>query len=468
MSQGNKILKNAIVPAVSDSTKFTRPNSPHRLYSMIQYSCIYPFLTFSLAQNRLFMFKDQLTTKFLQLSIPQKASLLCAMCCFSVALCVVAASHITDKQLIQISGQLYGESLTRQLARDASKPLVQGDKLSLQSLLNKLVESPIVTRGSIYDLENNLIADAGNIRRKAQSISASITFQDSIAGYAVMTLDATLLLQHVNRASWQLISLVFVLSGLSFLLCLIPARYLSTALKDLTAIAGIPPNQRNINSHIGYRGEDEVQQLADQILSAVPAAQDSDQHDFAETVLVIELKNLSERRQRLNHQEIELLMSTTNQQLTMISKLYDGRLSVHRSNGFCITFSRENGDGDFPFRTVCSGLLALQWLRLSLLDVCGGIAFTSRSLPTNPTEQLFFRQALIERAIANAGAADNQLVAEDNLYQHASVKGRVAKKQLLEDGSPQPARLIIDQVNAPYSELLARQFDTLRRQFSVQ
>ena len=75
---------------------------------------------------------------------------------------------------------------------------------------------------------------------------------------------------------------------------------------------------------------------------------------------------------------------------------------------------------------------------------------------------------VIERAIANAGAADNQLVAEDNLYQHASVKGRVAKKQLLEDGSPQPARLIIDQVNAPYSELLARQFDTLRRQFSVQ
>lgn len=414
------------------------------------------------------MLKDRLITKFLQLSIPQKAALICTLCCFSISLSIVAGSHIADKQLIQRSGQLYGESLTRQLARDASNPLVQGDKLSLQSLLNKLVESPIVVRGSIYDIENRLIADAGQVQRQAQSISASITFQDSIAGYAVITLDATPLLQQVNKASWQLTSLVFVLSGLCFLLCFIPARYVSTALKDLTVIASIPAGQRKTNSQIGYRGDDEIQQLAHQILSSSPKAQNTDQHGFTEAVLVIELDNLHELRRRLNRQELESLVTTTNQQLIMISKLYDGKLSVHRSNGFCITFGGKDSEGDFPFRALCSGLLALRWLQQSILDVREGIALSNHPLPKNSTERHFLQQELIERAIINGAIANNQLITEENLYQHVSVKGRVIKHQLLEDDAELPGRIIIDHVMEPYGDLLTRQFDTLRTQFNAQ
>ncbi len=449
----------------------------HQIYSVkhvlivyTQWVSIYTFTNFTpftITQNRLFMLKDRLITKFLQLSIPQKVALLCGACCFVVSLSIVAASHITDQQLIQSSGQLYGESLTHQLARDASNPLVQGDKLSLQSLLNKLVESSLVIRGSIYDIENHLIADAGNIQRQAQSISASITFQDSIAGYAVITLDETPLLQQVNKASWQLISLVFVLSGLCFLLCLIPARHVSTALKDLTVIAGIPAGQRKANSQIGYRGEDEVQQLALQILSASPEARNTDQHGFSEAVLTIELNNLPELRRRLDHQEMERLVSTTNQQLLMISQLYDGQLLVHRSNGFCITFSGKDSDGDFPFRAICSGLLALRWLRQSMLDVREGISLSNHPLPKNNTERLFCQQELIEQAIANGAMASNQLVAEESLCRHVSVTGRVMKRQLSEDDTKQPDRIIIDHIMAPYGELLSRQFVTLHGQFSV-
>ena len=101
------------------------------------------------------MLKNRLVEKFQTLSIPSKAALTASCCCLLTALIIIIANHYETKDLISQSGQLHGESLVRQLARDARNPLVQSDKLSLQAILNRLVESPVIIRGTIYDLENH-------------------------------------------------------------------------------------------------------------------------------------------------------------------------------------------------------------------------------------------------------------------------------------------------------------------------
>ncbi|MEE8057204.1 MAG: hypothetical protein V3T17_05140 [Pseudomonadales bacterium] len=145
---------------------------------------------------------------------------------------------------------------------------MQGDKLSLQSLLNELVNSPMVVRGAIYNVENRPIAEAGE-PSPGLSFSASITFQDSLAGYAVITFDTEPLHYKAGLLAWQLLVLALLLTSLVYLLSLIPARLLSTALSDLSQIARSQTHQHNANTQVAYPGEDELQQLARDIFLGI-------------------------------------------------------------------------------------------------------------------------------------------------------------------------------------------------------
>ncbi|ARN73560.1 hypothetical protein BST96_05160 [Oceanicoccus sagamiensis] len=378
------------------------------------------------------------------------------------------ASHHGDRQLIERSSQLFGDSLAQQLARDASNPLVQGDKLSLQSIVNKLVASPIVLRGAIYDVENRPIAEAGEQQADGQSLSASITFQDSIAGYAVITLDAKPLLQQAANTRWQLAFLALLLSAFCYLLALIPARRLTAVLLDLAAITRLPKSRRDSNTGIDYPGQDELQQLA-AIILAMPAPPEPGKvtisSSLSPAILAIEIVNLKALQQDPNTQQLSQGLAKLKQQLEMICKLYEGELQVNRSNGFSIHFKPTDDENNYPFRALCSGYLIVQWMQdQDLFTLHAGLALDGKSgKHSSEIDKDLALQATTEQALDIA--IEGKLVINSTIYNHASVGNRVQSSisNHTEKVSKNSSR-IVETLLEPYGALLERQLETLKAQ----
>ncbi len=411
---------------------------------------------------------NNLISQFLHLPIARKIAWVCATGSLMACLILILASHQGDRQLIERSSQLFGDSLAQQLARDASNPLVQGDKLSLQSILNKLVASPIVLRGAIYDVENRPIAEAGQQQAEGQSLSASITFQDSIAGYAVITLDASPLLQQANNTRWQLVLLAILLAACCYLSALFPARTFSAVLMDLAELIRTPKSQRTPNRQIAYPGKDELQQLASIILSLPPPPEPSKTPPssvLSPAILMIELVNLKTLQDDQSPQQLSKILANFKQQLEMICRLYEGELSVSRSNSFCIHFNPADDESNYPFRALCSGYLITHWMKgQTLLTVRVGLALDPLSgKHSSEIDRALAQQATTEQALEIA--IEGKLVINSTIYNHASVGNRVLSSITNAEAVVTSSR-IVETLLEPYGALLERQLETLKAQIN--
>lgn len=392
--------------------------------------------------------------KFLALPIAQKAALLAALFSLLATLIMILASAQSQRQVISRSSELFGESLVRQLARDASSPLVQGDKLSLQAILNKLIESPLVVHGAVYDVENRPVAEAG-APTAGHDVSASITFQDSIAGYAVVTFDTHQLRAQVGQQSWQLVALAVLVSALVYVLALYPGRQLSAIINDLVVIASTPLKRRRANTHISYRGEDELGALAEAVLAGPPEMNKGHpKGDYA--LLIFEITNMPSLQVNLGDQALAAAITTLYQQLKMVCRLYDGELQASRSQCFTARFDASDNTPDYPFRALCSAFLIEQRLADGDLPFHGRQAVVTNHSALSRLEPITGQQKTLEEGLLMAQAIQEGIAISERVLRHTSVDGRIDTTEL-GDGI-----LRADAPQANYQQLLERQLQTLR------
>lgn len=99
----------------------------------------------------------------------------------------------TEQSFVKVQQQL-GESATRQIAHLAVPAVAERDNLALQAMLARLVQTDQILSAAIYDVENQLLAQAGVPPSQLQLIdnqrkfSASIGLGDNITGLVSVTL----------------------------------------------------------------------------------------------------------------------------------------------------------------------------------------------------------------------------------------------------------------------------------------
>lgn len=373
---------------------------------------------------------------------------------------------------------MLGDSLAQQLAQDAGNSLVQGDKLSLQSILNTLVKNSVIAHAAVYDVENMPVAEAGSSRKKTSrsAFSASINFQDSLAGYAVITIDTSPLQKEAKVLLWQLFALSILISLLSYLLGLIPARYLSAAINDLATLASMPQKNKPTNVRLGYRGHDEFQQLTQRVIDGPEKTegkksdfQIDNKHDGDHTVMFMDIKNLKTLKEQRNQQDVTKLVASWYQQVSTICKLYDGELSINSSHGFSAKFLT-NHEHDHPFRALCATYLIEKQLTSTStnrdqnpMQVHLGIALCEKVVEypkQNPIDYQLSLQNTVEIAqqLCRLSIAENsceRIYASALLLQHPSVQNRVSATVVDSKSA------IITRLEDSYRALLDKQLATL-------
>ncbi len=408
--------------------------------------------------------------RFWLLPLAQKIASITACLCLLSACILVVASHQGHRSLINQASALFGESLVEKLAFDASTALIQDDKLSLQSLLKELIESPMISRAVIYDIENQPVVEAGE-PSDGLSFSASITFQDSIAGYAVVFFQSETLTTAATSLSWQLFGLSFLLSALVFMISLPPGRHLAAIIKDLTLIAATPIKKRRGITATAYRGQDELKQLAFAVQnppkdSVTATTQYLPNGQYA--LLTIKLLDLQSELQQQSVNTVSKRMNVFIKQLKTICALYDGKMEVSRENSLSVIFSAEDDEGNYPFRAICSAFLIKQSLtnQPEYFDISIGISEGLNTLAN--ADPSLAKQATISRSLEIATAAQHSIGISQRLSAHTSISGKITTSALESDTALDAILqcVRIDTINPPYDELLDKQSKKLGAQFS--
>lgn len=372
---------------------------------------------------------------------------LCLCCCLLlIAMSQQNISQINHKMLNQLGGEL-----SRQLAISARPALIQGDSLSLQSLLVELNNSENIIQAAIFDVENKPVAEAG-LRLPGMSFTSTISYQDSIAGYSLIVLNPNHLQTQATGLLLQQLLLSLLFSACSYALILWGGGKISLIFKQLQQLIEAPNYPRNTRRRtIPYIGDDELQQLIQQILKGPsPPAKQTDNTELA--ALHISLN----KQQDLSAEEAQKLLNQYQQQLTIICNLYEGQLEISRPESFTALFFQNKKHNDHPFKALCCGKIIEQLFLNSNSLFSIKIA---ASLAKNSDD--FAKQHVIKKCIKLIENNDKTLSFDNHILEHPSVFDRL-DSDTPKDEEDDPLSI---QLSEPYKELIDRQFSALRLQF---
>lgn len=145
----------------------------------------------------------------------RRAVLLALSSMITGLLIFAAASQSQQQQLLQ-QQQRWGQLSSRQLAVAAGESVIQGDKVSLHAMLSRFVDDPLIDYAAVYDLDNQVLAESGELLSANHKFTADITFQDSIAGHLLIAVNDHVLQRQQGDDKLLLLGLVVLFAGLVF------------------------------------------------------------------------------------------------------------------------------------------------------------------------------------------------------------------------------------------------------------
>jgi uncharacterized membrane protein affecting hemolysin expression len=261
--------------------------------------------------------------------------------CLFFGLLILSWTWFYLDKLGQQQSDSWGQHLALQLAGQARQPMLYNDDISLQVLVNNLVDTNAqLSYASIYDVDGNLQVQSSNDQHQKNTSSSIYTHQilveQSIAGYVQVTIDSRVAKDTLLLLFWSAL-IIWVL--LSTLLCLglgIIGRNLSRRLTNIAA--GLP-------THLEPENEDEIDRLEASIkpLLVMPQIGRQDNQDSSSLTLSICCENIQRLQAQLTEQNYHSLLSNFDVVSNSAAKLFD---AVRLSGSQHCVHLRFSCDGD--------------------------------------------------------------------------------------------------------------------------
>lgn len=298
---------------------------------------------------------------FKHLSLAKRLALLSTGLCLGVCLILVAVSELSSRYTLEQQQKLYGQALSSQLATRAADALINNDRVSLQAILSQYVQNTPVTAGTIYNVARQTIARAGNASPGAVSYSSPIRFEDSIAGYAVISQE----ISSLDSSRQDILISLLILSGLAALFNFaVIVRSGQALVYRLNKITFALHSKQNVSEQEASPWQDEVESLRQEV-EKLPLEQlslnqnpSSEHQDIQEgSLLYIHFTNLKTYRSQLGATALEDYTRLLQQALAHIAKLYDASIDSCRECSAIMVFEGELASGNACFRAASAAWL---------------------------------------------------------------------------------------------------------------
>ncbi len=332
-------------------------------------------------------------------------------------------------KLIDQQNSTYGQSLANAAARESVEDLFHQDLVSMRANLQSVVDNPGVLTATIYDVENNLVVQAGKSQPEGIDFSAPITIHESLAGYVTIKL---------NPETWpagrpmQLVQIiVFSCIALAALFIYMSKsiQWEGIALPDKWRFLARPPNAGT---------EDDITQDENE-----PHSEANEISVRNKAYVALCIKNIGTLQQQLNGSAFRNTFNLVEEMIEAIMHLYGADDWRWHNDRYLIEFQTEGENNQALFNAACAAQL--------MLDLCGII----NRVPLDLSAQIaLHRNDLTETAMPFVGLAVDRLAADADCLK--------PKVEYLDLGEEAPSRLLIKHFVGPYNDLLQKQMEQIR------
>lgn len=343
---------------------------------------------------------------------------------------LISASLLRDQHhdRLDIRTSQYGQALADLAARQATEATINHDLVSLQVIVSDIARNPDILSATVHDVENRLLVQAGSspeagdlAERDHQLFTASITLQDSIAGYVTVNMD--------TQAVYE--------------------QFDDTWLMAVLGLAGAMLVLSIINQRQQYYREVAAQGAAEAEAGEPPAEIRPPAENDVCVTLHLRCRNWPVLRQQLSANLRQQLFDDLQRHLSGINALYAGRITLADSDLLELEF---HGDeiGNTTFRAVCAAQLLFLLLERSSagirLHYAGAVYATSKGTGLN----LYLQQARHRRQLAQTLAQhagdevlllDSQECATSPLLQRLEAGEELVENRWLAIASLRPSYL---------------------------
>ena len=438
---------------------------------------------------------SQISRKF---SISGCLLLLLAMCVFWLI------SNYNTQNLLKQQADRHGQILAQQVALQLTELVLTNDLISMNVVLNSLTRGSSIIEVAVINVNNEVIAAAnGNVHESTTLIPLPVTFstvpaefratisiQDSIAGYVRVRLDTSYIetgivntLMLISAATLLLLIVAVTVTSTYFqYLVSFPVNLLAFSISNIRKgeIETCPEPENNNEISAAIRQFNTTAEFLaqntflDNFGKRKPTA---DQQNFKiepgtqdVTLLNIKMANFHYLSSTLSE---ELLVSLLNKYYFFagkVSQLYSGQVSYCAEDEIVMNFSSGQFAEEQAFYAACAGQLFLQLLG-DLNDVEGqhvaakfklavhsGKAVSGLYSPvTQETNNITGKTLDITRQICKE-CPDNSLLISEPCFQHAGAGTRIdAEEFSIVDDELQIITYISSDPMSDYKLLLERQ-----------
>ncbi|MFL0810423.1 MAG: hypothetical protein K6L76_08420 [Agarilytica sp.] len=319
---------------------------------------------------------------------------LCALCFGGlIASLLVAFILIPETQRThQASLSHYGRALAEMAAKQAVDATFNHDLVRLQVILQDVISNPHAELATIHDVENNLLVQAGDSRKRikpAAAFTSPIILHDSVAGYLSVTLHTQL---------WSLGSSVYFVIALAglFLVAALWSLFHSGAVswlaRDIKPETHTETDEEALSNN-AETDSDEITEGGDTTL----------EENRKEVYAVIHIKNLNVLKQQLNGQSYRDTLARLEKISADVLALYSGHSFELIDNYYLFKFYERDNRGEALFNAACSAYLIMELSGIINKIPLDLAALVSADEGQIEPEKLPFAGLIVE---ASAGAED--------------------------------------------------------------
>jgi uncharacterized membrane protein affecting hemolysin expression len=319
--------------------------------------------------------------------------------CLAAGLLFLPGSWFYLSWLGQNQSDQLGQLLVTQVADKSRRPLLSGDIISLQVIVNDVVSNnPLAVRAAVYDGMDNLQAQSGDDSiykdYAVRPYRQPIILENSIAGHVQLSIDSRKVSQGFNRLFWVLF---FAWLILSCALCTgidLVGKRLSRRL--LHIISGLPAYSSSgevtpadsLPTDSAPTERDEISRLESSIkpLLVKPQITVKNDQDKSSFTLTMGVENIESLQAQLTRKNLSAVLIRFDLILDITATLFDAKRLPGSQNHVHFSFDCEGDKNNALIRALCFNISVNKLLILN--EPTGAGISLGSVLGSGPSETL--------------------------------------------------------------------------------
>jgi len=308
------------------------------------------------------------------------------------------------KGLVLDLSDTVGQSLASQTANASAELILAEDLLSLNVVITEVSKASMINGAAIINTERTLLAHAGGVdftheitQFSLDAINtpsqitkglyvAPITFQDVVAGYALIHLDKTLITSNINQSlRWMSLATLCILC-ISILFALVLGKHITDPIKHLTRGTNAL-HKGDLDYRITEKRHDELGTLIDRFNEMAQGMKERQQltqtfHRYLDrniandllanldnpiiptqyvnaSVLFVDIVGFTAMCEQLAPEEVGELLNTYYHHTLKASNVFNGTVDKFIGDGVMIIFGAPQDDNQHCFHAICCAQLLL-------------------------------------------------------------------------------------------------------------